>query len=111
VPVIFGFRNVVCNRMRIGLFIVLLSLHSETFLFQVVRIEPVVHHAIARDVILDVVLHVFCSSGVRSLKRRSRSRLFQMTMSARERFLAWSPIHAATSSSVAPVATNDLYAS
>src|SRR5712692_1009141 len=36
-----------------------LSLHSETFLFQVVHIEPVVHHAIARDVLLDVVLHVF----------------------------------------------------
>src|SRR3989449_10421750 len=50
---------VVCNRMRIGLFIVLLSLYSETFLFQVVHIEPVIHHAIARDVLLDVVLHVF----------------------------------------------------
>src|SRR3989441_5421303 len=50
---------VVCNRMRIGLFIVLLSPHSETFLFQVIHIEPAVHHAIARDVLLDVVLHVF----------------------------------------------------
>src|SRR5947209_10037235 len=50
---------VVCNRMRIGLFIVLLSPHSETFLFQVIHIEPAVHHAIARHVLLDVVLHVF----------------------------------------------------
>src|SRR5438132_441361 len=32
---------------------------SETFLFQVVYIEPAVHHAIARHVLLDVVLHVF----------------------------------------------------
>src|SRR2546428_710292 len=54
---------VVCNRMRIGLFIVLLFLHSETFLFQVVHIEPVVHHAIARDVLLNVVLHVFLQLG------------------------------------------------
>src|SRR5437879_12473815 len=50
---------VVCNRMRIGLFIVLLSPHSETFLFQVIHIEPAVHHAIARHVLLDVVLQVF----------------------------------------------------
>ena len=35
------------------------SLRSEPFLFQVVHIKPVVHHAIAREGGGDVVLHHF----------------------------------------------------
>src|SRR5437870_13880870 len=34
-------------------------LFSEPFLFQVVHVEPVVHHPVTRKELLDVILHVF----------------------------------------------------
>ena len=81
---------------------------SEPFFFQIVNVEPVMHHPVTRNELLDVILHELLEFQRQIAQAQVAFFIVPSNdLSARERFLACSPIHAAISSSVAPVATDD----